>query len=131
MLVPKELLQAARVCWCTFGEIPVDAPKRILLIAATTGYQTRMFAEAAERIGFGLLMATDRCHKLDDPWGDQAIPVRFDDPGSAAAELAITHPKPDGIVAVGDRPTVVAAEAARALGIGYNSPDAVAVCRSK
>jgi biotin carboxylase len=109
----------------------VAAPKRILLIAATTGYQTQMFAEAAEKIGFGLLMATDRCRKLDDPWGDHAIPVRFDEPSKAAAALMKIRPKPDGIVAVGDRPTVVAAAAARALEIPYNSPQAVVTCRSK
>jgi biotin carboxylase len=106
-------------------------PKRILIVAATTGYQTRMFAEAAQRIGFGTLMATDRCHKLDDPWGDQAIPVRFDEPAEAARLLAELSPKPDGIVAVGDRPTIVAAHAAEAIGLPYNSRPAVASCRSK
>jgi len=34
------------------------------LIAATTGYQTRAFAEAAERLGVDVTLATDRCHIL-------------------------------------------------------------------
>ena len=46
--------------------------KRVLLIGATTGYQTRVFADAAERLGYELVLATDRCHVLDDPWGDHA-----------------------------------------------------------
>ena len=51
--------------------------KRVLLLATTTGYQTRMFAEAAARLGVELLYATDRCDQLDDPWRDRALPVRF------------------------------------------------------
>ncbi len=52
-------------------------PRRVLLLATTTGYQTRMFAEAAARLGVELVYATDRCDHLDDPWRDGAIPVRF------------------------------------------------------
>ena len=51
--------------------------KRVLLVAATTGYQTRAFGDAAERLGVELVFATDRCKGLDDPWQDHAIPVRF------------------------------------------------------
>lgn len=76
-------------------------------------------------------MATDRCRKMDDPWGDQAIPVRFENPERAAAALTQLSPRPDGIVAVGDRPVVLAAHVARSLGIPYNSPEAAAACRSK
>ena len=52
---------------------------RVLLFSATTGYQLRSFNEAAERLGVELVFATDRCHSLDDPWQDSAIPVRFDE----------------------------------------------------
>ena len=62
--------------------------KKLLLIGATTGYQTRVFAEIAERLGFDLVLATDRCHVLDDPWGDRAIALRFEDPARAAEVLA-------------------------------------------
>src|ERR1700737_4069273 len=104
--------------------------KTLLLIGATTGYQTRVFAEAAERLGFELLLATDRCHVLDDPWGDHAIALRFEDPQAAADVLAAEAPV-DGIVAVGDRPAYLAALAAERLGIPYNSPDSVLACRNK
>jgi len=103
--------------------------KRLLLIGATTGYQTRVFAEAAERLGFELILATDRCHVLDDPWSDHAIALRFEDPPGAAATLAGTQV--DGIVAVGDRPAYIAALAAERFGIPYSSPDSVAASRSK
>jgi hypothetical protein len=104
--------------------------KRLILIGATTGYQTRAFAEAAGRLGYELVLATDRCHVLDDPWGDRAIALRFEDPPGAAAALA-TEDRVDGIVAVGDRPAYIAALAAERMGILYNSPDSVAASRNK
>jgi hypothetical protein len=104
--------------------------KRILLVAATTGYQTRMFADAARRLEMDLVLATDRCHVLEDPWGDHAVPVRFDDPYSAVE--AITQAGPfDGILAVADRPAFVAAIVAEKLGLPYNSPAAVEAARNK
>jgi hypothetical protein len=33
----------------------------------------RSFAGAAERLGVEVILATDRCHIMDDPWGDRAI----------------------------------------------------------
>src|SRR5258705_6272536 len=104
--------------------------KRILLVAATTGYQTRMFADAARRLEFDLVLATDRCHVLEDPWGDHAVPVRFDDPYSAVEAIAGAGPF-DGILAVADRPAFVAAIVAEKLGLPYNSPAAVEAARNK
>jgi biotin carboxylase len=103
---------------------------RILLVAATTGYQTRAFATAAHSLGFDLVLATDRCHVLEDPWGDRAIPVRFEDPFFSRDVLASAGPF-DAVVAVADRPTMVAALTAEALGIPYHSPAAVNRCRDK
>src|SRR5204863_474448 len=54
-----------------------NSPVRVLILSTTTGYQLRAFGDAAKRIGIDLMFATDRCHKLDDPWRDDAIPVRF------------------------------------------------------
>ena len=56
---------------------------RVLLLATKTGYQTRMFEEAASRLGVELVYATDRCEHLDHPWRDHAIPVRFHEPWRA------------------------------------------------
>lgn len=107
-----------------------STPPRLLLLAATTGYQTRIFAEAARRLGFALALATDRCHILEDPWGDQAIPVRFDDPVPSVELIAREGPF-DALLAIGDRPTLVASMAARRLGVPHNPPEAVAACRDK
>ena len=105
--------------------------KRILLIAATTGYQTRSFAEAAERLGYDVQLATDRCHQMDDPWGDRAIALRFQEPSKAAEAIAAHGSRIDGIVAVGDRPAEIAALTAALLRLPGNPPTAVAACRNK
>jgi biotin carboxylase len=104
--------------------------KRILIVAATTGYQTRSFEQAARNIGLDVVLATDRCHQLDDPWGDNALAIRFEDP-HAAVQTLLEHPPPDAILAIGDRPTIVAALAAREFGLPYHSIEAVEVCRNK
>jgi biotin carboxylase len=102
---------------------------RVLLVAATTGYQTRSFTAAAHRLGVEVTLATDRCHVLEDPWRDNAIPVRFEEPEAAAARLGGIAV--DGIVAVADRPTLVAALAAEKLGLPYHPSSAAAACRDK
>jgi biotin carboxylase len=104
--------------------------KRLLLVTATTGYQTQMFTDAARNLGIEVVLATDRCHVLDNPWGDRAIPIRFEDPASAAAVVADAG-RLDGIVALGDKPAYVAAVIAEHLGMPYNSVAAVAACRNK
>jgi biotin carboxylase len=103
---------------------------RVLLVAATTGYQTRTFSEAARALGCELVFATDRCHVMDDPWGDHAIAVRFDAPSEGIESLLASGPF-DGIVAVGDRPAYVAALAAERLGLPFSPPSAVLGAKNK
>jgi biotin carboxylase len=103
--------------------------KRLLLVAATTGYQTRVFAEAAGRLGLDLLLATDRCRHMDDPWGDGAIAVRFDQADESLAALAGVEF--DAVAAVGDRPAVLAAEVAAARGIPFHPVAAARACHDK
>ena len=86
-------------------------------------------AAAARRQGIGVTLATDRCHILEDPWGDRALPVRFEAPEESVESLAGV--RADGIVAVADRPTLVAALAAQKLGLPWHSPEAVVKCRDK
>jgi hypothetical protein len=107
--------------------------KRLLLFASKLGYQTRSFEEAAVKLGVELIYVTDRCHQLEDPWGDHAIPVHFETPEVAAYEAMEKGRRDgvDGILALGDRPAVAAAYTARGLGLTYNHPAAVEACRSK
>jgi hypothetical protein len=103
---------------------------RVLLIAATTGYQTRAFSDVARTMGFDLVLATDRCHVLEDPWGDNAVALNFDEP-SAGIESIVARGPFDGVVAVGDRPAYVASLAAERLGLPFSPPPAVLSAKNK
>src|SRR5258708_19987178 len=80
--------------------------KRLLLFTAKLGYQTRSFEEAAHKLGVQLVYVTDRCHQLEDPWGDRAVPVHFETPEAAAYEAveAVRGQDVGGILAPCHRP---------------------------
>ncbi len=61
--------------------------KRVLLLTTTTGYQTRAFVEAAERMGLEVAFGSDRCHVLDDPWQDGALALHFEDAEASARTI--------------------------------------------
>jgi hypothetical protein len=107
--------------------------RRLLLFTNKLGYQTRSFEAAAQKHATEIIYVTDRCHQLEDPWGDRAIAVHFESAQSAAAKVvrALNGKSIDGILALGDSPTVAAAYTARELGIPYNHPASVEACRSK
>jgi ATP-grasp domain len=111
----------------------LPTPRRLLLFTNKLGYQTRSFEEAAQKHVTEIIYVTDRCHQLEDPWGDRAIAVQFEAAQSAAVDVvAALHGKGvDGILALGDSPLVAAAYTARELGISYNHPASVEACRSK
>jgi ATP-grasp domain/L-amino acid ligase C-terminal domain 2 len=107
--------------------------KRVLIVATTTGYQIRSFGEAAEKLGVRLVFANDRCDQLEDPWWDQAIPIRFfDELGSiqAISEALGANP-PGGVIAVGDRPVTLAARVNAAFGLPGNPLGAAVATRNK
>jgi biotin carboxylase len=107
--------------------------KHVALFASKLGYQTRSFEAAGRKLGVQIDYFTDRCHELSDPWGDQAIAVRFAVPEEAAATaIESLRGKPlDAILALGDAPAVAASYAARGLGLRSNHPAAVEACRNK
>lgn len=114
------------------SQAPTGVP-RVLLVAATTGYQVRSFGAAAEHLGADLVLATDRCHRLDDPWRDGAVPIRFHDEDAAVraiVEAAAAAPF-DAVLAVGDRPALIGALAARVLGVRWHPPAAVRIAGHK
>jgi phosphoribosylaminoimidazole carboxylase (NCAIR synthetase) len=107
--------------------------KRVLLLATTTGYQTRSFNRAAAALDIDLVFGLDRCRGLADPWGDRSLVVRYDDaPRSLEAILSAARERPiDGVIALGDQPTVLAAQTAAALGLPFHSPAAARASRNK
>ena len=117
------------------GHAHEERLKRVLILASKLGYQTRGFAEAAKKLGVEVRFGTDRCHQLDDPWGDAALALHFERPRDAAQEIAeafsggaASENAIDAVIALGDRPTVTAAYAAEALGIAGSSPAAAEIC---
>jgi biotin carboxylase len=107
--------------------------KKLLILASKLGYQTRGFAEAAEKLGVEVVFGTDRCHQLENPWGDEALALHFERPREAAEEIMRTlHGSSlDGVLALGDRATTTAAYTTQAFGIPGNSPESVDACRNK
>ncbi|HTV53934.1 MAG TPA: ATP-grasp domain-containing protein [Terriglobia bacterium] len=108
-------------------------PRRLMILCTTTGYQTRAFVETAARMGLDIAFGSDRCHMLEDPWRDGAIPLRFEDPEGAARQIleyARRHPV-QGIVALGDGATPAAARASQLLGLPYHPPRTAEICRDK
>jgi biotin carboxylase len=107
--------------------------KRLLFFAAKLGYQTRAFDSAARKLGVELVYVTDRCHQLDDPWRDHALPVHFESPKEAARAVLESQrgKQVDGILVLGDRPGPTAAYAAPGLGILHNLPASVEAARNK
>jgi biotin carboxylase len=107
--------------------------ERVLILSTTTGYQLRSFGEAARALGIELVFATDRCHALEDPWRDGAIAIRFHEEDAAVESVvAAAARRPlHGILAVGDRPVVLAARIAEALGLPGNPPHAARATANK
>lgn len=107
--------------------------RRLLLFTSKLGYQARSFEDAARKLGVQLVYVTDRCHQLEDPWGDQAIAVHFESPEKAAYTVMqkLHGEEVAAVLALGDRPAVAAAYVARGLGIQHNHPAAVEACRNK
>lgn len=106
---------------------------RVLILSTTTGYQLRAFNDAAEKLGIELAFATDHCDRLEDPWQDHAVPVKFhEEDRSLNAILRSAQKKPlSGVIAVGDRPVILAARVTEALGLPGNPPDAARASASK
>jgi hypothetical protein len=104
--------------------------QHLLLFAATTGYQIREFADAGRRLGIDVSLATDRCVRMDDPWGDGALPVKFDSRMAETIE-SLRDLRVDGVAAVGDGPAEAAAMAAEMFGVPFHPPATARACRDK
>lgn len=104
-----------------------------MLLFTTTGYEAREFVQAAQQLGVETVLGTDRCHVLDDPWQDGALPLRFEKPQEAVQHIldyARSQPL-DAILPIGDTPVLTAALANQALGLQHNAPSAALASRNK
>ena len=107
--------------------------RRVLLVAMTTGYQTRAFGEAADRLGVELVLATDRCHQLDDPWRDGAVPVRFhDEPGFLGSITHAASRRPlTGVLGVGENVGIIPCTSAQTFLFTQTNPGSPTIVGTK
>jgi biotin carboxylase len=105
---------------------------------STTSYGLDGFVTACRRVGAEPLIASDRCPVLDRrwQWPADAVAVDFGDPDGAAAEIARAARDVDGRLRAvlpvgGELPAMVAARAARLLGLPANAPAAMAAAGDK
>ncbi|MBI4890891.1 MAG: ATP-grasp domain-containing protein [Acidobacteria bacterium] len=104
---------------------------KVLIVASKLGYQTRVLAQAAERMGLEPMLATDRCGSMDDPWLDHAFPLKFYRPEESARRAEKSVRGVEGIIAVGDKPALAAAHIARRLKLPFHPVNAVEAAGNK
>jgi biotin carboxylase len=111
---------------------------RIALVMHTTSYGAAGFVSACRRAGAEVVIASDRCHVLDDvwQWPADSLVIDFGDPEGAAEVIANAAREPAtrlrAVLPVGgEQPARVAALAARRLGLPANPPEAMIAAANK
>jgi biotin carboxylase len=107
---------------------------RVVLLASPASYRTGAFLQAAERLGLTVAQGIDTPAQLLESIDCATfLPLDFTQPDTAIAtlvELATTQPI-DAVLALDDSATMLAARAARALGLPHNDPEAALAARDK
>lgn len=95
-----------------------------MVFAGTRAYQVGELTAAAERLGVDVVIASDRCHVLDEHFEiDASLAVDFADPGAAIAAVTAAVPDIDGVIATDERTATLAAALAAAVGLPHNRVD--------
>jgi biotin carboxylase len=105
----------------------------VLLLVPTSTYRATPFLAAAARLGFEVVVGSDRQQALAGTMGDSFVLVPLDDPAEATVRItehAARNPL-DAVVAIDDQGVVVAARASAALGLRHNPPSAAEATRDK
>jgi biotin carboxylase len=104
-----------------------DLPGELLLLVPTTSYRLEDFRAAARRLGVPLVVGSDRCHKIEDYFGEEKdlLSLDYRRPDHAAEQIAdaARHRPIRGIVPASDPTAVIAALAAERLGLPHNPPE--------
>jgi biotin carboxylase len=107
--------------------------RTVVLLATTTTYRAEDFLEAARRLDVDVIRGSDRCHRLAEHWPEGAIPLHLDEPDEAARHLVqqIGERPVAAIVGTDERTVLVAAVAARTLGLRHTPVEAALAARDK
>ena len=103
----------------------------VVVILPTTTYRAADFVRAAESIGVDLVVVSE--HPSPIAMGDRYLQIECGDPVEAAETIAALGERTpiDGVVAADDQGVMVAAHAARLLGLRGNPPESAAATRDK
>jgi len=107
--------------------------KKLLLLIPTTSYRTDDFMLAAEKLGVEIYLGTNEKQVLEDLSSGRLLAFDFENVEIGAEQIAKSMAEIglDAIVPVDDGANVLAAAAARKLGLRHNDPDAVSYTRNK
>ena len=111
----------------------IPGVSRVLLLLPSGTYKAPDFLDAARRLGVDVVVASETEQTLAEAMGDRALVVDLSDPaGSAQRVVALAARFPlDAVVAVDDQGLLIAALAAKELGLPANDPEAVGRTRNK
>ena len=106
----------------------VQGKGALLLLVPTRSYRTEDFRAAARRLGVPLVLGSDRCHRIEEAFGeaDDLLSLDYRRPLRAAEQIARAARKRPirGVVPVDEGTAVIAALAAGKLGLPHNPPEA-------
>ena len=104
----------------------------VLLLMTANTYRARPFGEAAQHLGIDVIWGIDMPEELAETAG-VPLPVDFRRPEAAVQSIldcAARRPL-EGILALDDAASLIAAQASRALNLPHNEPDAALAARDK
>jgi len=107
--------------------------RRVLLVVPSTSYRTSDFLAAAGQIGVELTVGSNNRQVLDEYSDGRTLVLDFEPVGEGVSQI-LAHARRyplDAIVATDDETTVLAATAAKLLGLPGNDPQSVASARDK
>lgn len=110
-----------------------DSPKRLLMLVPSRSYRSDAFAQVAARLGIEVVYAVDMPPALGALY-HLPLAVEFADVDGATATILdylADQPPLDGLLAVDDGGTLLAAHVGAALGLAHNAPLAADAARNK
>lgn len=109
-----------------------ELPRRVLLLTTPRSYRLEDFRAAAERLGVTIIVGLDLPDELAEQW-PEAWPLPFGDVGEAVRRIVAAAERSPlaAILAVDDSGSLLAAQAAAALGLPHNDPAAASAARDK
>jgi biotin carboxylase len=105
----------------------------VAILLPQSSYRGDDLLAAAAKLDVEVVVASDRCHVLAEEWTEGSLPLDFADPDGAARALAdaVRSREARAVLGTDDQTAVIAAKAARLLGLPHDTPEAVEAARNK